>query len=300
MPHKKSAITARYTKTPLLEEILVLRKRYYELLPGKESLVRVLNEAEIPEHVYNSNAIENSTLTLEETEKILLRLDVDRFVSEREIFEAKNLAQVMEYIETRAQERKLSEEVILFLHKILLAHIRDDVAGRYRTGDEWVRVGTHIGSAPAEVPALVSQALREYEMSVDEHIVRRIARLHLTFEHIHPFVDGNGRIGRVVNNYILVREGYVPITIAFANRDEYYGAFRAFDATGDIALMEIIVARALARSYHKRIAYMEGRNIIPLREYAKMGNDSHSNSINKAHRQSIPAFLEKGVWKIGV
>ena len=59
-------------------QIQALRERYFKALPGKESLVRTLSEAEIPEHVYNSNAIENSTLTLEETEKILLQIDLDR------------------------------------------------------------------------------------------------------------------------------------------------------------------------------------------------------------------------------
>jgi Fic family protein len=295
-----SLATAQHTKTPLLEEITALRARYYALLSGKDSLVRVLNEAEVPEHVYNSNAIENSTLTLEETEKILLQLDIDRFVSEREIFEAKNLARVMEYVETKAQERPLSEELVLFLHRMLLASIRDDIAGRFREGDEWVRVGTHIGAAPSDVARLVTEALHDFTARAHEHIVKRIARLHATFEHIHPFVDGNGRIGRVINNYALMREGYVPINIAFTNREEYYEAFRAFDTEKRTAPMEIIVARALARSYHKRIAYMEGKRIISLREYATQSGDSHSNLINKAHRQSIPAFLEKGVWKIGV
>jgi hypothetical protein len=62
--------------------------------------------------------------------------------------------------------------------------------------------------------------------------------------------------------------------------------------------METIVARALSNSYHKRLAYMEGKKIITLNEYAKKNKLSHSNLINKAQRQTIPAFLEKGIWKI--
>ena len=64
--------------------------------------------------------------------------------------------------------------------------------------------------------------------------------------------------------------------------------------------MEEIVGRALANSYHKRLAYLEGKKIIPLVEYAKINKLSHSNLINKANRQTIEAFLEKGIWKIGV
>ena len=64
--------------------------------------------------------------------------------------------------------------------------------------------------------------------------------------------------------------------------------------------MEEIVAKTLTNSYHKRLAYLEGKNIITLLEYAKENKISHSNLINKANRQTIEAFLEKGVWKIGV
>ncbi|MEA2081240.1 MAG: hypothetical protein U9O97_00650 [Elusimicrobiota bacterium] len=63
--------------------------------------------------------------------------------------------------------------------------------------------------------------------------------------------------------------------------------------------MEEIVGKALTNSYHKRLAYLEGARIMTLAEYAKEHKVSHSNLINKANRQTIEAFLEKGVWKIG-
>jgi Fic family protein len=279
-------------------QIASLRERYYKALPGKESLIKTLGAAEIPDHVYNSNAIENSTLTLEETEKILLEIDLDRFVSQRELFEAKNLARVMEYIEAKAKEAELSLPLVLFLHKTLLANIRDEIAGRFREGDEWVRVGAHIGADPKKVEGLLVEMLTTYHGSKDGHIVERIARLHLAFEGVHPFNDGNGRIGRVINNYELIREGYVPINIAFANRARYYDAFKEFEQKGTTKIMEEIVGRALTASYHKRLAYMEGKRIIVLKDFAKQNKLSLSNLINKANRQTIPAFLEKGVWKI--
>ncbi len=123
--------------------------------------------------------------------------------------------------------------------------------------------------------------------------------LHLTFEHIHPFVDGNGRIGRVINNYLLIREGFVPINIKFIDRKMYYDAFKEFEANRVTGTMEEIVGKALTNSYHKRLAYLEDKKIITLKEFAKENNFSHSNVINKANRQTIEAFLEKGVWKIG-
>lgn len=282
-----------------LSQISALRERYYKALHGKESLIRVINEAEIPEHVYNSNAIENSTLTLEETEKILLQIDLERFVSERELFETKNLARVTEYIiESKAKESELSPSIMLLLHKMLIANIRDDIAGRFRKDGEWVRVGAHIGADPKDIERLITDMLATYNGGKDAHIVARIARLHLAFESIHPFCDGNGRIGRVLNNYELIREGYVPINIAFANRARYYEAFKEFEEKKTTIIMEEIVGRALTNSYHKRLAYLEGKTIVTLNEYAKQHKISYSNLLNKAARQTIPAFLEKGVWKI--
>jgi Fic family protein len=280
-------------------KIKSLRERYYGAALGKEALLRLVSEAEVAEQVYNSNAIENSTLSLEETEKILLQIDLDRFISEREIFEAKNLARVVSYIDTRAKQQELTLEVIASLHRMLIANIRDDIAGRFRQPGEYVRVGSHVAPKPEEVVDRLEKMLSDYHAGSHEHIIRRIARLHLTFEYIHPFCDGNGRIGRVINNYLLIREGYVPINIKFIDRKKYYDAFKEFDTKGVTDIMEEIVARSLTNSYHKRLAYLEGKTIMTLAGYAESNNLSHSNLINKATRQTIEAFLEKGVWKIG-
>jgi Fic family protein len=284
----------------VFNKISSLRERYYKASIGKGALIKLIAEAEVAEQVYNSNAIENSTLTLEETEKILLQIDLDRFISEREIFEAKNLAIVVEYIDKRAKEQELTIEVILSLHKMLIANIREDIAGRFRKDGEFVRVGSHIAPNPKEVLNRLEKMLADYHSASHENIIKRIAKLHLVFEYTHPFVDGNGRIGRAINNYLLIREGFVPINIKFIDRKMYYEAFSKFDEKGETNIMEEIVGKALTNSYHRRLAYLEGMEIITLAEYSKRNKISHSNLINKANRQTIEAFLEKGVWKIGV
>lgn len=283
-----------------LKKIASLRERYYYAKVGKDSLIKILNEAEVSEHVYNSNAIENSTLSLEETEKILLQVELDRYVSEREVFEAKNLARVVSYIETKAKERELDTEMILLLHKMLIGNIDEKIAGRFRTAGEYVRVGSYVAPSPEKIEGMITAMLTDLHASVSEDIAKRIAFFHLTFEHIHPFCDGNGRIGRVLNNYTLIREGYVPINIKFADRGEYYQAFKEFDTTRTTDTMEKIVAHALTNSYHKRLAYLENKQIITLAEYSRQEKLSHSGLINKANRQTIEAFYEKGAWKIGV
>lgn len=284
----------------IFNKINSLRKRYYESVLNKDELIKLIAESEVSEQVYNSNAIENSTLSLEETEKILLQIDLDRFISEREIFEAKNLARVVEYIDKKAKEQELNLEIILFLHKMLISNIRDEIAGRFRKDNEYVRVGSHIAPAPQEINERLLKMLTEYQANSHENIIKRIAKLHLAFEHTHPFIDGNGRIGRVINNYLLIREGFVPINIKFVDRQKYYEAFREFDLKGATLIMEEIIGKALLNSYYKRLTYLENKKIISLAEYSKINKISHSNLLNKANRQTIEAFIEKGVWKIGI
>ena len=121
------------TTNPVKNAIKDLKAEYDRLAQGKESLLTIIDEAELSESVFNSNAIENSTLTLKETERILLEMEVSRHVSVREVFEAKNLVRVMEYTKSKAQAAELSLEMILLLHKMLIGNINDEIAGRFRT-----------------------------------------------------------------------------------------------------------------------------------------------------------------------
>ena len=139
------------TTQPIKDRIQTLKREYDTLRQGRESLLAMIDEVEIAESVYNSNAIENSTLTLEETERILLEQMLSRDVSVREVFEAKNLARVTEYKRIRAKDSELNKDLMLLLHQMLIGGIDDTIAGRYRQQGEYVRVGTHIAPAPEHV-----------------------------------------------------------------------------------------------------------------------------------------------------
>ncbi len=282
--------------------INTLKKEYDFLRKGKESLLSILFEAELSESVYNSNAIENSTLTISETEKILLDMEVSRDVSVREIFEAKNLAQVSEYIQTKISLNNVDKELILLLHKMLILNINSDIAGRFRRGGEYVRVGTHIAPAPEHVEVMIESALLNYSSDHVKYFLEKIVKFHLDFEHIHPFCDGNGRIGRVLINYQLMQLGFPPIIIRNKEKQIYYKSFNEYKNSNDTKsdTMEKVMSLALLESLHKRISYLKGDKIIRFAEYAKIKKESTSILLNKAKRQTIPAFREKGIWKIGI
>ncbi|HJQ08840.1 MAG TPA: Fic family protein [Candidatus Saccharimonadales bacterium] len=281
------------------DKIRQLKKEFEQLRVGKDSLLVIIDEAELPELVYNSNAIENSTLTLRETERILLELEVARNVSVRELFEAKNLARVTEYIRNK-KDATLNKDVILLLHQMLIGGINDNIAGRFRAEHEYVRVGAHIAPAPEHIEQLLDNLLADYESSHDEYFLDRISRFHLEFERIHPFVDGNGRIGRVLINVQLMLHGYPSAIIRNkGKRDYYYPAFLEYQENRSTERLDSLLSLSLMESLNKRITYLKGLEIVTLTDYAKQANESPNTLLNAARRQTIPAFREKGVWKIG-
>lgn len=287
------------TSQPIKDRIKVIKEEYDHLKISKESLLKIIDEAEIAESVYNSNAIENSTLTLPETEKILLELEVSHNLSLREVFEAKNLARVMEYIRVKSQEEELTEKMILFLHKMLIENIDGNISGRFRKEHEYVRVGSHIAPAPEHLERMIEKALVRYSSDHETYFVDKIANFHLYFETIHPFNDGNGRIGRVIINYQLYRLGFPGIIIRDKEKNTYYRGFQEYRDNRINKTAEKVIALALMESLHKRIAYLKSYSIINLAEYARKIDKPTSAILNTAKRQTIPAFREKGVWKIG-
>jgi len=286
------------TKT-IRNRLQLLRTQYDSLRQGKESLLAIIDEVEIPENVYNSNAIENSTLTLKETEKILLEQALAREVSVREVFEAKNLARVIEYKRNKNQRLELTKDNILLLHQMLIGGIDDSIAGRFRKKGEYVRVGPHIAPAPERVERLIESILLEYSSDMQTYFLDKIAKFHLDFETIHPFCDGNGRMGRVLINLQLLAVGFPRVIIRNKEKAAYYQAFKDYKENKSTKTIEKILTLALAESLHKRTVYLKGEDIIPLSEFIKKNSLSASAVTNAAKKQTIPAFREKGKWKIG-
>ena len=197
-----------------------------------------------------------------------------------------------------------SIENILLLHRMLIGGINDAIAGRLRESSEFVRVGTHIAPAPEQIEQLLVNLITNFSSNHDMYFLENIAYYHLEFERIHPFVDGNGRIGRVIINQQLANLGYPPIIIRNKSKHkDYYPQFQKYQERQNIKEakgMAQLLALSLMESLHKRIAYLSGKEIIRLNDYAKHGQEASNTITNAAKRQKIPAFREKGIWKIGI
>lgn len=280
------------------DKIDSLRQEYTILSTGNSVFLKEIALAEIPEMVYNSNAIENSTLTLEDTEIILANGELNRSVSIREIFEAKNLAEItQELLEKPFQ--KLTPELILDLHRKLLKNIDNSIAGRWRSGKERVRVGNHLGANPLFVPNLMEELVAEYNSDNQTYFLDKIAHFHAEFETIHPFLDGNGRMGRLLINLQLMHTGLPPIIVqSKSKRSDYYPLFSNYPVTMNYNRFSQLFALLLIESLHKRMTMLTAKKIIPLSVWARNNGIKGNIAANKAKRQTIPAFRLKGKWMI--
>ena len=275
-----------------------LRELYAELSVGREHVLHDIAIAEIPEMVYNSNAIENSTLTLEDTEKILLGNIVPKELNTREVYEAKNLAKITEML-LQDPNQSLSIKMILNLHKILLSGISDDVAGCFRGGKEWVRVGNHLGANPKFTHSLMTEIVDKYNKDIEPYFLDKIGWFHAEFETIHPFCDGNGRIGRVLINQQLMALKLPPVIIQNkSKRGDYYPLFNSYTTTMKYDGFTSLISLLLLESLYKRLTYLTSKRIIPLSLWAEQNGIKGNIAANKAKRQTIPAFRLREKWMI--
>ena len=286
------------TSNSLRQKLDFLIERYRGLVPNYASGIRELSLVELPEMVYNSNAIENSTLTLEDTEDILIRHQIRTDHQIREIFEATNLAKAMKYLLDNP-ETGISVSLILKLHGMLMQNIRDDAAGRFRTNKEWVRVGSHLGANPQFVHGFMSDLVEKYNTSDGQYFLDKIVYFHAEFENIHPFIDGNGRIGRLLINEQLDLLNLPPILIPNKSKnEEYYPALEEYSKLNKLDQLSEFFARLLIEALYRRITRLTAPKIVSVSDWAKQNQMSVQSATNKAIRGTIPAFRLRGHWMI--
>lgn len=170
--------------------------------------------------IFNSNAIEGSTNSLKDTRKMLKEEKVPRGKRLRDIYEAVNTEDAYRFVKN--YEKDLSRKFILRLHEILMHRLRDD-AGIFR--DKPVKItGTEfIPPRPEDVEHEVRRFLSFYKFIKKKyHPIEQAALAHIKFVQLHPFGDGNGRVGRLILNFILMKNNYYPIVIGKKDQQEYY------------------------------------------------------------------------------
>lgn len=222
----------------LIDSKLKLLKKKRPLTQGE---LERLRENFNLEFTYNSNAIEGNTLSLKETALVLEGITIDQKPL-KDHLEVVGHRDAFLYVESLISEDVyFSEYIIKSIHSLILLNRAED-RGIYR------RVPVTIGGAsnqpvpPYLIEPEMNTLLLEYGKSKSSmHLLEAIALFHLKFEGIHPFIDGNGRTGRLLINLELIKNGYPPINIKFQNRKNYYDAFtKYFDNDDSSAMIDLI------------------------------------------------------------
>ena len=209
--------------------------------PLTEGEVDRLTEEFIVEYTYNSNAIEGNTLTLRETDMVLRGLTIDKKPL-KDHLEALGHKEAFGFISSLVKKNSnLTESVIKQIHFLVLADKKDD-RGVYRRVPVRIVGVRHNPVQPYLIEPKIHQLLTNYNES-EEHIISRLAKFHIEFEGIHPFIDGNGRTGRLILNLELMKAGYPPIDIKFTDRVSYYNAFDEYYVKHDLKAMKNLFAR---------------------------------------------------------
>ena len=210
---------------------------------------------------YNSNAIEGNTMTLDETALVLREGITIDGKSLREHMELIGHREACLYVEDLVrQQAPLDEKMIRHIHSLVLMDRRED-RGKYRRVPVMI-TGTQAKlPMPWEVPLKIEQLLFAYHCEMQKlQAIERAALLHLHFETIHPFIDGNGRTGRLLMNLELMKEGLSPIDVKYQDRARYMACFRDWDATKDATPMALLIGEYLLSRMEEYLRILEMAN----------------------------------------
>jgi len=227
---------------------LTAKKEIIASKSKKNILKKITNNPDIYDQfmlclTYHSNRIEGSTLTKEETRVIMfdnVALPNKDIVEQLEV---KNhqaaLSCLLNYL---LKSKSITEDLILKLHGILMNGIKTD-AGSYRKHS--VRIlGTNVPTANyLKVPKLMKQIIRDMNQKRKD-VVSQVSRIHGRFEQIHPFSDGNGRIGRLIMNAMFLNNNIAPAVIEQGKKRFYNSYLRRFQLKGDLAPLEEFICDA--------------------------------------------------------
>ncbi len=232
----------------ILEERL---KQLNKLRPISGTLLEKLKERFQVEMTYNSNGIEGNTLTLKETYWVIQQGITVKGKSLKDHLEAKNHKEALDYLYELIEQgstHTISEHLIRSLHSLVIQNIDSSIAGQYRKVDVFITGTDHVPPSALEVP----QKMQELVVWAQENykrmpIVDFATLFHHKFVHIHPFQDGNGRVGRLLMNVFLMQHGF-PIAIIQKNdRQKYYRVLAEADY-GRYEPLVTFVAQAVLRS----------------------------------------------------
>ncbi len=245
----------------VFKQVTKLNKELSNYRPLNETELKVIRENFVYEASYNSNAIEGNSLTLKET--VLLLKDGITVGKKpiRDYLDMIGFRDAFDYIyDLSKKNTEISEIEIKNIHSLVLNGDKEN-KGIYRRVPVRISGSDYIPPQPYEIQPKVEELLINYkEWKQTKHIIEAISLFHLKFESIHPFIDGNGRTGRLLLNLELIKNGLLPIDIKFIDRDNYYNAFNSYSENDkDYKDMAIMIAEYEIQELENRLSILKSR-----------------------------------------
>ena len=241
-----------------LNKVRELKNKLSELRPLNQGELKRLREEFTINNTYHSNAIEGSTLTLRETALILQEGVTIAEKPIKEHLEAIGHKDAFDYVmELTDSKTALSERVIKDIHSLVLMGDREN-RGIYRRMPVMIIGSEHTPPQPYLVPKLMEELVHDYNDKYDTaDIIEAVSELHLKFEGIHPFIDGNGRTGRLLLNFELMKCGFLPVNIKFTERMKYYDCFADYRRNNNFDALASLIADYEIQELEKYISIIE-------------------------------------------
>ena len=284
----------------LLEERL---KRLNKLRPISHTLLLKLKERFEVEMTYNSNAIEGNTLTLKETYWVIQQGITVKGKSLKDHLEAKNHKEALDYLYELIEHgvhHTISEQMIRSLHSLVIQDIDKEIAGQYRKVDVFITGTDHLPPSAIDVPFKMQELVNwARENCKKMYIVDFAAEFHHKFVHIHPFQDGNGRVGRLLMNVFLMQAGFPLVIIQKNDRQKYYRVLADADH-GKYKPLITFIAQAVLRSLNVYLDVLtpskDKEKLINLAVATRYCNYSQAYLGKLAKEGKIEAIKEKRNW----
>lgn len=241
--YKKDSIFTEET----IKKIEEIRLNYNEIRKklSKNQLQDVLDRFAV-NFTYESNAIEGSSLTLKDVAIIIYEKIAVKGKDLREIYETTNTRDAFELI--FKNQLDINEQDIIKLHKILTKNT--GINEGYKTIPNFLLGRKTKTTPPEKVKKEMNKIIKEYWNNTKIHPLQRAALFHGKFERIHPFEDGNGRVGRLLINIILLKNGYPPLIMRKTQREKYFHALEACDNNSCMKMYYFLIEK-YKDTYHK-------------------------------------------------
>jgi len=279
----------------LLNKIKNKKKKLDALRPlPKDAVTRIIEDIRL-RHTYHSDAIEGNTLTLQETKLVLEEGVTIGGKPLKDHIEARNDAEAFDVmIELVHSNKKVSQEIIQQLHEFVMKGILKN-PGQYRT--ENVRL-TGAKIRPPSYLKMVT-LMDEYIQNIEKlnlQPIKKASFIHHELVRIHPFIDGNGRVARLLTNFYLMKKGYPPIVIQSEDREKYYRSLYKADK-GDLSDFASFIARSVNESLQYYLSsFIDEERLLSLSELSKQSEYSQEYLSLRSRQGKLDAVKIENIW----